>query len=121
MPDTKVVLDTNALIYSIKGKVDIEKWLSITIPWNSVVVPSSVINELESLSSRIPEARGALRLCQNFELLPVKSSGDDGIIEAAANTQGIVLTNDRQLVRKLRSLGIRTFSISKNKRVVLTR
>ncbi|HLH86083.1 MAG TPA: twitching motility protein PilT [Thermoplasmataceae archaeon] len=115
-----VVLDSNALIYSISKRVDIEKWLSMTVPWNRIVVPSSVRDELVSLSQRNRFAGGALKLVERYAILQVSSTGDEGVIEAALGSGGMVLTNDRNLIKRLRALGIRTLSISKNKRVVLT-
>ncbi len=102
-----IILDTNALIYSVKKRIDIQRFSS-----DEIGVPSSVITELENLSSEIKEAKLALKLIPRFKVLKVELSGDRGIIEAATKYGGIVLTNDRELRKNLRGRDIRVASVS---------
>ena len=103
-----IILDTNALIYSIKEKIPLEKFIS-----EEIGVPTSAIRELKKLSAKDSNARLALETASRYKILNVESSGDRGIIEAAMKYGGTVITNDRALTTTLRSLNFRVTSVSK--------
>ncbi|MEM0141459.1 MAG: PIN domain-containing protein [Thermoplasmatales archaeon] len=103
-----IILDTNALIYSVKQKIDIRKFLD-----EDIVVPTSVIKELDSLSHCYEHARVARILASHFKTLEVENGGDAGIIEAAKRYGGRVLTNDRKLILILKRENVETISVSK--------
>jgi rRNA-processing protein FCF1 len=102
-----IILDSNALIYSIKGKIDLRKFIS-----DEIAVPSSVVQELNKLSSKNRDAKMALVILKNFKILEVDGSGDEGIIEAALKYKGDVLTNDRELGRRLREKNVRVTTVA---------
>ena len=103
-----MILDTNALIYSIKEKIPLEKFIS-----EEIGVPTSAIRELKKLSVKDSNARLALETASRYKILNVESSGDRGIIEAAMKYGGTVITNDRALTTTLRNLNCRVTSVSK--------
>ncbi len=105
-----IILDTNALIYSIKEKLDFTKFVK-----EEIVVPTSTIKELEKLSIKNANAALALKVASRYRLLEVQSTGDDGIIEAAERYGGKVITNDRDLQNRLKEKNIRVTSVTKNK------
>ncbi len=102
-----MILDTNALIYSIKQRINLEKFVK-----EEIAVPISAIRELEVLSKRDNNAKLALKLTDRYKILDVSSKGDEGILEAATTFGGIVVTNDRKLQRSLKERNIRVTSIS---------
>ena len=65
-----------------------------------IVVPGPLIGELKHLDHRY--ARAALALARKYEIIPTEYSGDNAVIELAARTGGYVLTNDKELRRRLR-------------------
>jgi rRNA-processing protein FCF1 len=102
-----IILDTNALIYSIKQRIDLKKFVN-----EEIAVPVSAIRELEALSDTDSNAKLALKLIDKYRILDVSSNGDRGILEAATRYGGIVLTNDRKLKKDLKERNIRVTSIS---------
>jgi hypothetical protein len=47
-------------------------------------------------------AKAAIALARKYEIIPTEYSGDDAVVELAARTHGYVLTNDKELRRRLR-------------------
>jgi len=101
------VIDTNAIIYAIKQKVSLEKFL-----FEEIVVPSSVVEELEKLSINDINAKIALRLIQKYKVIETSKKGDEGIIDVALRNNGKVVTNDADLIKRLKLLGISAVSVS---------
>ncbi len=101
------VVDTNAIIYSIKQKVNLEKFLL-----EEIVVPSSVVEELENLSKKDNNAKLALMSLKKYRIVETSKKGDDGVIDVALRNNGKVVTNDAELIGRLKELGISTVSIS---------
>ncbi|MEW5761145.1 MAG: PIN domain-containing protein [Candidatus Thermoplasmatota archaeon] len=100
-----VILDTNALFMPFKFNLEIEKELARLLGKYDVVVPRIVIEELEKMGAK---GKAPLAFAKRYKIFDSKEFGDKGIIEVARKTKGIVLTNDRILRKKLRSLGIKT-------------
>ncbi|AAT43555.1 type II toxin-antitoxin system VapC family toxin [Picrophilus oshimae] len=112
-----LIIDTNALIYSIKNKIDIrEKLLYLPYTFN-IYVPECVISELRGLSRSHWYAKAALQLGLKFNLLRSQGRGDDCILEMAMKINAFVLTNDRGLISRLRDHGIKILIISGEKRI----
>jgi len=114
-----VLLDANSLILMLMGKQlfeDIERILE-SIP--EYICPDAVVNELRSISERGGDvgraAKSALEVVGKkcIVLETGEKSGDRAIIELAEElTRGgrkvIVATSDRELRRRLSSLGVKT-------------
>lgn len=113
-----VLLDTNALIYSLKNRVDIQKILNWKFNIFKIAVPDCVIMELETLSSSVPYARGALQLSQRFERISVIGHGDNCLMDTAKETGMAVLSNDRILLGRLKRAGVRCFTIKGERDIV---
>jgi len=101
------VIDTNAIIYAIKQKISLEKFL-----FEEIVVPSSVVEELEKLSINDKNAKIALRLIQKYKVIETSKKGDEGVIDVALRNNGKVITNDADLIKRLKLLGISAVSVS---------
>jgi rRNA-processing protein FCF1 len=108
-----VLLDTNILIYSASEPFDIRYQLK-AMGFSRVLVPSSVIWELEAISHGKSKKLGrfaklALKIASSFErvdLRPVKPTVDEEIMVAAKNEGYTVATSDAAMRRKLRAASI---------------
>lgn len=114
---SKVILDTNSLIYSLKQKADIRDLLFKLTEVSGVVVPRCVLHELESMSGEVMFARGALALASRFPPIEGDGPADDCILELAMENRYFILTNDRELLRRARKEGVRTLSFRGRKRI----
>ncbi len=99
MPEA-IVLDANALMMPFQFKVNLDKELKRLFGDLPVFVPSSVLGELaRSLND---EAKAALALARKYNIAETELSGDDAVIEVASKRSAAVVTNDRQLIERLR-------------------
>lgn len=82
--------------------LDLEEELVRLLGEHRAAVPSSVIRELEGLSSGNSTAKAALRFATRFPVIGVEGAGDDALFALAQAEGAAVLTNDRDLRRRLR-------------------
>jgi len=100
-----VVLDTNALLMPFEIRINLDLAIEKLLGEARIVVPGPMIGELKNLDHRY--AGAALELARKYEILQIPDrSGDDAMVEAAIMTQGYVLTNDKELRARLRTLSI---------------
>jgi len=103
----RVLLDANALLLPVRTRFPLEAEVDRASPGARLVVPSSVIDELDRLVARgVPEARGALALAQKFPVVPVEGRGDLAILATAVRLGAWVVTADRALAERLRREGV---------------
>ncbi|MDR1405016.1 MAG: twitching motility protein PilT [Candidatus Methanoplasma sp.] len=99
-----VVLDTNALLMPFEININLDLALRGLLGDVKCVVPGPLIGELKHLDHKFSKA--ALELARRYDILQTAADGDDAVIEAAAMTGGYILTNDRDLRTRARSLRI---------------
>ncbi len=114
---SKVVVDTNSLIYSIEHRVNIRALLLELPEVKGIVVPECVHRELQALSGNVKFAMGALELSRQFERIPGEGYADDCIIEVAKSGHLFVLSNDRALLGRAKEAGVRAITIRGNRKV----
>jgi len=102
----KVIVDTNGLMMPFQFGINLDYELQRLLGKYEIIVPSCVIEELKRINRW--EAKAALQLAEKFKKIDTEKKGDEGIIEIAEKTRGYVLTNDRELRKKLRERGIKT-------------
>lgn len=101
-----MLLDTNALMAVGDLGVDLFEELERVAPGREVVVPTGVVEELRALAeSGGSDARNATLALRLVEDLPrVETSGpvDDAIVGLAVEGGYEVVTNDGELIKRLR-------------------
>lgn len=95
-----VVLDTNALLMPFEIKMNLDLALKDLLGEARIVVPGPLVGELKHLDHKY--AGAALSLARKYEIIPTQATGDSAVIELAKATGGYVLTNDKELRRRLR-------------------
>ncbi len=106
------VLDTNALLLPFTDKTDIGTELEGLVGAVRMVVPSSIVQELEGLTKKgnTPEARAAraaMTYLKRCRVEPTGLPGDDGILEVGRRLGGVVVTNDKKLQREAKRSGLK--------------
>jgi rRNA-processing protein FCF1 len=89
-------------------KINLESELDRLLGKYQIIVPSSVISELENLSKKHRIAKTALKFSERYETIHVDKIGDKALIEIAskARKKTIIVTNDREMRKKLNELGM---------------
>lgn len=81
-------------------KVNLDRELKRLFGELPIFVPSSVLGELAN--SIDPKARAALVLARKYRIAETDLSGDDAVIDMAERREAAVVTNDRELIGRLR-------------------
>ncbi len=65
-----------------------------------VFVPSSVLGELANTTDR--NGKAALALARKYHIVETELAGDDAVIDLAVQRSAAVVTNDRELIGRLK-------------------
>ncbi len=116
----KVVLDTNFLMLPHQFGVDIFEFLKDY----TLLVLSPCVKELEALSKKKSDdgvaAKIALELIEKkkVKIIDSKENADKAILEYAKEHKMPVATNDKELLKALKTNGIRIIRLRQNKYLV---
>ena len=116
----KVILDTNFMMIPHQFGVDIYEFLK----YYRVATLSSCIHELKKLSEKKSEegkaARIALELAERskIEIIKTEKKGDSAIIDYAIENKCAVATNDKEMIKTLKSKNIRIIRLRQKKYLV---
>ncbi len=122
-----VVVDTNILMYIYLMKVDIFSELR-ELGFTKILIPDCVIEELEIIKDKFggkysKAARFALTLIKKEKVEIVKTEKkigtDEKLLEISIKNGCILLTNDRELRKKAKNMGIEVGYIREKNRIVL--
>ena len=103
--------------------IDWKKELDRLIDGYHLVVPNPVLEELRILASRNiskKKAVAALKLIEKYDTIDQKADTvDDALIKIAEKTQGIVVTNDSVLRKRLKNYGFPVIFLRGKKKLFL--
>jgi len=114
-----VIADTNALIMPFKSSINLDSELQGLIGTYKIVVPAPIIGELKRLEKKIPQAKSALRFARTKEVVETEEDGDRSVMEAAEKLDGIILTNDRELIGLALKRGIPVIRLIGGKKLAM--
>ncbi|HEV2230705.1 MAG TPA: hypothetical protein VGS18_00755 [Thermoplasmata archaeon] len=101
------MLDANALFLPFTQAVELDREIR---RWEegTIVVPASVIVELDELAARdVPAARLAREFARRFPTISAPGRGDAAILALATRSGDVVVTADRGLRDELARRGVR--------------
>jgi rRNA-processing protein FCF1 len=108
--------------------IDIEQEISSLIGNYRIIIPKPIFNEIKTLSEIGKEkkkkiAKSSLNLIKkkNYEIidLNVKKTGDDSLIDYGLKLNGIVVTNDKELRKRLKEKSISTIFLRGKQKLCL--
>jgi uncharacterized protein len=102
---TNVVLDANALLLPFERSINLDAQLQGLVGTCVVYVPGPIIGELKHSVNK--NAVAALKLAGKYHIEHTTTTGDQAVIELATRHSAYVVTNDRILIGKLRTLRIK--------------
>ncbi|MCL4325584.1 MAG: twitching motility protein PilT [Candidatus Thermoplasmatota archaeon] len=94
-----VVIDTNALLIPFRFGINVDKELQRIYGSATIYIPSSVIDEIQKIDITDNERKSAIALSHKYKIVNTINKGDRGVIEAANFVNGVIFTNDRNLMR----------------------
>jgi|TARA_B100001971_G_C18230044_1_gene563291 rRNA-processing protein FCF1 len=100
----RVILDTNFILAPFKLQIDIFTELERILKFKyEVFVTDGVISELKNIKNM--NARGALSLLEDIEIIPTTEKYVDDALLNIASKNTIICTNDKILIKKLKKKG----------------
>jgi uncharacterized protein len=119
-----VILDSNATMMLFEFSIDLEDELTRLLGKYHMVVPKPIIRELEFLSKygkgkKRLIAKPALEFVKRYEVVNIDEKGDNAVMHLAKKLSGIVLTNDRELRKRLRAESLHVIYLRGRNRLVL--
>ncbi|MCL2607998.1 MAG: twitching motility protein PilT [Methanomassiliicoccaceae archaeon] len=112
-----VVLDTNALLMPFEIRINLDLAIKTLLGDVRMVVPGPMVGELKNLDNK--NAKAALALARKYEIIHSDETGDDAIVDVAVRLGAYVLTNDKELRRRLRSQRIPIIYLRSSTHLVL--
>jgi rRNA-processing protein FCF1 len=102
-----VLVDANALLLPFTSHFRLEEEIYGQVDGARIVVPSSVLGELERVASRgNVNARAAREFARRFDVVPTDVQGDDALVAMGRQLRAWVLTGDRALRSRLLEAGV---------------
>ena len=119
-----VILDTSAILMLFEFPIDLDDELIRLLGRFHILIPTPIIEELRLLSKqgngiKRQNAKAALELINRYEVVAGKGSGDDSVLFIAKKLNGIVLTNDRNLRKRVKDASLQTIFLRGKHRLVL--
>ncbi|MFO7677446.1 MAG: hypothetical protein R6V50_03570 [Thermoplasmatota archaeon] len=103
-----ILLDTSSILSCFEFSIDLEGELRRLLGSYTVMIPSSVIKELEVLSNKgdgvkSRNAKASLLFIKKYDVIDVEEKNtDDSLIFLSKKIDAIVVTNDNMLRKRLK-------------------
>ena len=120
-----VILDSSAIMMCFEFSIDLEKELTRLLGKYHIVVPSSIVGELECLSKKGAgkkniKAKASLKLIEKYETIVVEGkNADDSIVDLSERINGAVVTNDKELRRRLKMVPVSVIFLRAKKKLIM--
>jgi len=120
-----VILDSNAILMLFEFSVDLESELTRLLGQYKIIIPSTIVEELIYLSKKGRgqkkiNAKASLELIKEYNIYNIDTNdADESVFLLAKKTNGIVVTNDKELRKKLKEISIRVIFLKGKKTLEL--
>ncbi len=112
-----VIMDANALLMPFQFGINLDMEIESLIGEFHGVVPSPILGEVRKNGGKW--ANAALSLARKYEITRTENTGDRAVTELAEKLNGIVVTNDEGLQKKLRERGMDYIYLKGRSRLVI--
>jgi rRNA-processing protein FCF1 len=100
LPTKAIILDANALLMPFQFRLNLDHELKRLFGEIPIFVPSSVLGELANTTDK--NGRAALALARKYSIVETELRGDDAVLTLAVERSAAVVTNDRELIGRLK-------------------
>jgi rRNA-processing protein FCF1 len=124
-PDKKVILDSNAILMLFEFSIDLRSELTRLLGKYEVIIPEPIIDELTFLSENGKGkqkmlSKASLKLIKEYKIVKIEAKNpDESVYLLAKKTNGVVVTNDVDLRKKLKKEKIPVIFLRAKKRLEL--
>lgn len=108
-------MDSNALMMLFEFSINLDEELSRLLGIYKIIIPSVVMEELKELSEKGKGhkrkiSKPALRLAKRYFIynFDTDKNSDDALLELAEKLSAFIITNDKELRRRLKNKSLKT-------------
>jgi rRNA-processing protein FCF1 len=122
--EKRVILDSSAVLMLFEFSIDLENELTHLLGKYKIILPRPIANELIYLSEhgkgkKRQNAKASLELIKRYEIVDEHGSGDDSVLNLAKKLNGIVVTNDRELRKRIKNVFLKTIYLRGKSKLIL--
>lgn len=122
--EKRVILDSSAVLMLFEFSIDLEDELTHLLGKYKIILPRPIVNELKYLSEhgkgkKRQNAKASLELIKRYEIVDEYGSGDDSVLNLAKKLNGIVVTNDRELRKRIKNVFLKTIYLRGKGKLIL--
>jgi rRNA-processing protein FCF1 len=119
-----VILDSSAILSLFEFSIDLEGELTRLIGNYIIIIPSPIVVELKLLSKagrskKNQNAKASLEFIKKYKIVNEEGIGDDSVLHLAQKQNGIVVTNDRELRKRLKNASLKTIFLRGKSKLIL--
>jgi rRNA-processing protein FCF1 len=120
-----VILDTNAILMLFELNINLESELKRIIGKYKIIIPKKVYDELVFFSNKSNGkkkiySKASLDLIKKYEIVEsFEKDADNAVFLLAKKTNGIVVTNDKDLRKSLKEKSIKVLFLRAKKKLEL--
>jgi rRNA-processing protein FCF1 len=124
-PEKRVILDSNAILMLFEFSIDLESELTRLLGRYKIIIPKPIFDELIFLSKegkgqKKVNAKASLNLVERYEIIDINAKdADESVLLLAKKTDGIVVTNDRELKKRLKENSISVVYLRGKQKLVI--
>lgn len=118
-----IILDTNAILMLFEFNIDLEAELTKIVGSYKIIIPKQVNDELIRFSNigdgkKKIFSKAALKLIKRYQIVETKEkNADAAIIALAKNNDAIVVTNDKNLIKDLKTNSVKVLLLRSKKKL----
>ena len=122
--EKRVILDSSAILMLFEFSIDLEDELTRLLGKFKIILPRPIVDELKFLSEsndgkKRQKAKAALKLIKRYEIINEDGTGDDSILNLATKINGVVVTNDHELRRRIKDKSLKVIFLRGKSKLVL--
>ena len=121
-----VILDTNAILMCFEYSIDLDNEILNLVGKCKIIIPKPVYDEINILAKKGKEnkknkAIGSLKLIKNYKIISFDCnlSVDEAVLYYAKKLDAYVVTNDKELRKKLKIESIPVIYLRGKQRLIL--
>lgn len=120
-----IVLDTNAILMLFDFNINLEAELKRLIGKYRIIIPKKVYEELVFFSKKSNGkkkiySKASLELIKKYEIVDsFEKDADNAVLSLAKKTNGIAVTNDKELRKNLKEKSIKVLFLRAKKKLEL--
>ena len=113
-----VLPDTNIILWTFNNGPNFKDEIERIAPEYQIKIPSCVISELKKLNNK--QSKPALQLCESFEKIDIGNGYTDDMLLSAAREGYLIVTNDKEILNKLKKEKINALRIREKNKLIFT-